>query len=82
MTKREPAKLLARLRPAKEPGKVRQALDGIRLIGWRKSWQVVRSAAEHAYWDRRYPVRSPDWDAPGVTPGRLIDRNDNALSVQ
>lgn len=76
MTKREPAKLLRRLRPAKEPGKLHQALDGIRVLGPRKSWQVALSTATHAYWDWRYPAPRPTWDAPGSTPGCLLARDE------
>lgn len=76
MSGREPAKLLRRLRPAKEPGKVRQALDGIRLIGWRKSWQVARSTVAGAYWDWRCGPPAPDWDSPPLQPGRLLRRDD------
>ncbi|HEV3351985.1 MAG TPA: TIM-barrel domain-containing protein [Acidimicrobiales bacterium] len=76
MTNREPARLLRRLRPVKEPGKLRQALDGIRLLGWRKSWQVARSTAAHAFWDWRYPTPAPDWERPGTRPGRLLARDD------
>jgi alpha-glucosidase len=74
VTQREPAQLLRRLRSAREPGKLHQALDGIRLLGWRKSWQVARSTGAHAYWDWRYPVPRPDWSGPGTPPGRLVAR--------
>jgi alpha-glucosidase len=52
-----------------------QALDGIRLLGWRKSWQVARSTVTHAYWDWRYPAPRPSWDRPGSSPGRLLNRD-------
>ena len=78
MTKREPARLLRRLRRAKEPGKLRQALDSIRLLGWRKSGQVLRSTVEHAYWDRRFAPPAPDWNGPGLRPGRLLAKHDTA----
>jgi len=73
--KRDPANFLRRLRPATEPGNLRQALDGIRLLGWRKSWQVARSTATHGYWDWRYAPPEPDWEV-GITPGQLLGRDD------
>jgi alpha-glucosidase len=84
VTKREPAQLLRRLRPATELGTLRQALDGIRLLGWRKSLQVARSTVAHGYWDWRYPMPSPDWAAPGTGPGRLLTREEgpNGFTVR
>src|SRR4051794_24183152 len=77
MTKREPAEALRRMRSDKEHGKLGQARDGIRLIGWRKSWQVVRSTVARSYWDWRYPPPTPDWESAGVSPGRLMAREDD-----
>src|SRR6266487_2969645 len=73
--KRDPANFLRRLRPATEPGNLRQALDGIRLLGWRKSLQVARSTATHGYWDWRYAPPEPDWERAGTPPGRLLARD-------
>ena len=75
MSRREPAKLLARLRHGEEPGKLRQAVDGIRLLGWRKAWQVVRSTVTHTYWDWRSAPPPHDWEV-GIIPGDLLARDD------
>src|SRR5947209_15900262 len=78
MTKREPADALRRMRSDKEPGKLGQARDGIRLLGWRKSWQVARSTVARSYWDWRYPPPVLDWEGPGISPGRLLSRDDSS----
>jgi alpha-glucosidase len=62
------------MKPATEPGKLRQALNGVRLMGVRKSIQVLVSTGQTMWWDRRFAPRPPDWRSLGQTPGRLRAR--------
>jgi len=75
MTKREPAQVLARLRAGKqgkEPGKLAQAINGIQVIGFRKSLQTVLCTAQKAWWERRHAPPAPVWGSRGVGPGRML----------
>src|SRR5436305_1640715 len=52
-------------------GPLAKAMAGIRVLGWRRSFQVVRFTARKLWLDWRHAPPAPDWDAPGVAPGPL-----------
>ena len=59
-----------------------KGIEGVRLLGARRTMQVVRFSLQKAWLDWWYAPATPRWDLPGVAPGPLAEAEAGPASAR